>query len=191
MLPAPYTSLSSTDLFDYALGDFLAFPASASMTTPSMEFSNVQGLIGANETLHGSFTEMTLDVNDTNEYYMNTTTLINTRHYRGGQYTIYSLDAANSITTLATYDIIDFHLEINYAQAAMGNYTDAMQVEVYLELINDTTGLLPVDPTIPSVFLTSSDLVQHSDGVSLAGPWEIYGSSSHTFMPLNSEQVCP
>jgi hypothetical protein len=134
---------------------------------------------------------MTLDVDDPNDYFMNTTTLINTRHYRGGVYTIYSLDANNNITTLASYDILDFEVEINYAQVAAGNYTDVMQVDVYLETITDSTGMLPVDPTIPSVYLTSSDLVQHVDGYSLAGPWEIYGSSSHMFMPLNSAQVCP
>ena len=86
---------------------------------------------------------------------------------------------------------MDFHLEVDYAQAAIGNYTDAMSVNVYLELIEDFTGMLPVDPLLPSVYLTSSDLVQHTDGYSILGAWEIYGSSIHTFSPLNSAQVCP
>ena len=110
------------------------------------------------------------------------------RHYRGGEYTIYSLDAADAVTT-ATYDILDFHLEIDYAQAAMGNYTDAMSVDVYLELIEDFTGMLPVDPVIPSVYLTSSDLVQHTDGLKIMGAWEIYGSSNHTFNPLTCSSL--
>ena len=160
MLPVPYTSLSSTDLFDFTWGSFDVFPTAQSSLSPSMTFANPQGIVGQSIPMHGSFTEMTLDVNDPDDYFMNTTTLINTRHYRGGEYTIYSLDAAGAVTTLATYDILDFHLEIDYAQAALGNYTDAMSVDVYLELIEDFTGVLPVDPVIPSVYLTSSDLVQ-------------------------------
>ena len=133
---------------------------------------------------------VTLDVNDPNDYFMNTNTsstlviiVVAVHHLR--------LDAAGGVTTLATYDILDFHLEIDYAQAAMGNYSDVMAVNVYLELIEDFTGVLPVDPLIPSVYLTSSDLVQHTDGYSIMGAWEIYGSSIHTFSPLNSAQVCP
>ncbi len=195
MLPAPYTSLSSTDLFDYILGNFYTFPSADSSINPSMEFLDTQGLVDANETLHGSFTEMTLNVNDPNEYFMDLTTFVNTRHYRGGEYTIYSLDQAGTITILATYNIVDFHLEIDYAQASTGNYTDAMTVDVYLELINDSTGLLPVDPQISSVYLASSDLIQHVDGSIVvgqnSGPWEIYSSSTHQFMPLNSAATCP
>jgi len=191
MLPAPYTSLSSTDLFDSITGIFETFPTTDSVSSPSMTFANPQGLVSGTETVHGSFTEMVLDVNEPNDYYMNTTTLINTRHYRGGVYTIYSLDAIGSVTVLATYDILDFHLEIDYGQASMGNYIGAMEADVYLQLIDDQTGVVPVDPLLSSVFISSNDLIQHTDGVSNSGPWEIYTSAIHDFMPLNTAQVCP
>ena len=189
----PYTQLISPDLFDEGTGLVLAYPSVDTPTSFEIEINNPQNLVPLNpgEGLYVSFSGPVLDVNNPNEFYYIEATEQSIRHYKGGDLYIHKLDAAGVVTTLATYSILDLVLTVEWGAIIAGNTAGGMHAEVYLDLISDTTGVLGVDPLIPSMTFVSDDAVVHVDGQSDLGPWELYTSSAQTFTPISASAPCP
>ena len=188
----PYTELSSPDLFDEVSGDVLAYPSVDTPTSFEIQINNPQDLVPLNpgEGIYGSFSGTTLDVNNPSEFYYDEVTEQSFRHYKGGSLHLQKVDGNGVVTTLASYSILDLVLTIEWGWITSGVTAGAMHAEVFLDVLSDTTGVLGVDPTLPSIAFESNDAVVHVDGNSAQGPWEMYTASVMTFTPISASEPC-
>ena len=190
--PQVYAELTSEDAFNFTDGSEYDISDPNVNVPSSFVLTDLGHYVDgdAGTEIFGSYVGLTLDINNPNDWYYRLSDDKEFRHYRGGSLVLSSVDSMGNYTVVATYDIQDFLLIVNWGTINTGTGDGAMEILATMTDNAGTTGNLHVDPNKISIHVFSDDAIIAVNGNSTEGPWAVYEADGSFFAQPSGDSDC-